>query len=135
MPRVRKGAARRRKHKRILKAAKGFYGARSRRYRAAKESLLKAGEYATRDRRRRKRDFRRLWITRISAACKQRGLRYSQFMNGLFWADIQLNRKMLAEIAVHDPAAFDRIVEMARDAAEQGRKKLDEKQAQTADAE
>lgn len=113
MPRVRKGAARTRKHKRILKAARGFYGANSRRYSIAKEKVFRAGVTATRDRRNRKRDFRRLWIVRISAACRQRGLRYSRLMEGLFNKDILLNRKMLSEIAVADPAAFDAIVEGA----------------------
>ena len=113
MPRVRKGAARRRKHKRVLKAARGYYGAASRRYRIALQSIFRAGVYATRDRKRRKRDFRRLWITRITAACRQRGFRYSQFMYGLAEANIDLNRKMLSEIAVADPAAFDAIVEAA----------------------
>ncbi len=118
MPRVRKGAARRRKHKRILKAARGYYGAASRRYRTAKQSVFRAGVNATRDRQLRKRDFRRLWITRISAACRQRGVNYSQFMNGLFLADIDLNRKMLSEIAIAEPGAFDKIVELAAAAAE-----------------
>lgn len=113
MPRVRKGAARNRKHKRVLKAARGYYGSYSRRYTLAKEKTFRAGVMATRDRRNRKREFRRLWITRISAACKQRGLRYSQLMEGLFNGAILLNRKMLSEIAVADPAAFDAIVQAA----------------------
>jgi large subunit ribosomal protein L20 len=120
MPRVRKGAARRRKHKRILKAARGFRGASSRRYRLALQSVYRAGTMAGRDRRTRKRDFRRLWITRITAACRQREIRYSRFVYGLGLADIELNRKMLSEIAVADPAAFDAIVEKARAAAEAG---------------
>jgi large subunit ribosomal protein L20 len=114
MPRVRIGAARHKKHKRILKAAKGYYGSASRRYRIALERTFKAGVYATRDRRNRKRDFRRLWITRISGACDQRGLKYSEFMHGLNEAGIKLNRKMLSEIAIADPAAFDTIVEAAK---------------------
>lgn len=113
MPRVRKGAARRRKHKRILKNARGFYGAASRRYRLAMEKIFRAGVMATRDRKTRKRQFRRLWITRISAACRQRGVRYGTFMNALAGADILLNRKMLSEIAIADPAAFDAVVETA----------------------
>ena len=117
MPRVRKGAARRRKHKRILKAAKGFFGAGSRRYRIALDKTFRAGVSATRDRKRRKRDFRRLWITRITAACRQRDLRYSEFMFGLAAADVALNRKMLSEIAIADPAAFDAIVALATDGA------------------
>ena len=115
MPRVRKGAARHQKHKRVLKAARGYYGAMSRRYRLAIQSVLRAGVNATRDRKRRKREFRRLWITRISAACRQRGLRYNQFMFALVESGVALNRKMLSEIAVSDPAAFDAIVEKVRD--------------------
>ncbi|MBN1942042.1 MAG: 50S ribosomal protein L20 [Phycisphaerae bacterium] len=113
MPRVRKGAARTRKHNRIRKAARGFYGTSSRRYSLAKEKVFRAGVTATRDRRTRKRDFRRLWITRISAACRQRGLRYSRLMEGLFEKDILLNRKMLSELAIADPAAFDAVVAAA----------------------
>ena len=113
MPRVRKGAARTQRHKRILKAARGFYGANSRRYRIAKEKVFRAGVFATRDRKTRKRQFRRLWIIRISAACRQRGIRYSQLIAGLFDKGILLNRKMLSEIAIADPAGFDTIVEAA----------------------
>lgn len=113
MPHVKKGAARKRKHKKILKAARGFYGAASRRYRMAKEKTFRAGVMATRDRKTRKREFRRLWITRISAACSQRGIRYSVFMDALNKADIFVNRKMLSEIAIADPAAFDAIVAAA----------------------
>ena len=110
MPRVRKGAARTQKHKRVLKAAKGYYGANSRRYRTAKQQIFRAGVFATRDRRRKKLDFRRLWITRISAACRQRGVRYSQLIAALIDKEIRLNRKMLSEIAIHDPGAFDEIL-------------------------
>lgn len=113
MPRVQKGAARHKKHKRVLKQAKGFYGANSRRYRQAKQQIFRAGVNATIGRKQRKRQFRRLWITRISAACKQRGLRYSQFMEGLYNNAIDINRKMLAEIAVDDPQTFDAIVTAA----------------------
>jgi large subunit ribosomal protein L20 len=113
MPRVRKGAARRRKHKRVLRDARGYHGAASRRYRVALQETFRAGVMATRDRQRRKRDFRRLWITRITAACRQRGLTYSRFLHDLADADIHLNRKMLSEIAVADPAAFDAIVAAA----------------------
>ena len=113
MPRVRKGAARRRKHKRVLKAARGFYGSASRRYRVALNKTFRAGVYATRDRKTRKRQFRRLWITRISAACAQRGIQYSRFINALGEAAIELNRKMLSEIAIADPEAFDSIVDIA----------------------
>ena len=118
MPRVRKGAARRRKHNRVLKAARGFYGAYSRRYRIALQQVYRAGVMATRDRRTRKRDFRRLWITRITAACRQRDIQYSRFIFGLAEAHIDLNRKMLSEIAIADPAAFDLLVERAKSAVE-----------------
>ena len=117
MPRVRKGAARRRQHKRILRAARGYHGAMSRRYRVARQSIFRAGVNATIDRKRRKREFRRLWITRISAACRQRGLRYSQLQAALFEADIKLNRKMLSEVAIADPAAFDAVLAAAGVAA------------------
>ena len=113
MPRVRKGAARARKHKKTLKAARGMIGAASRRYRVAIEAWLRAGRYATVGRKLRKRDFSRLWITRISAACRQRGLLYSRFMHGLSENGVVLNRKMLAEMAVADPGAFDRLVAVA----------------------
>ena len=114
MPRVRKGAARHRAKKRILKAAKGYRGSRGHLYRHAKEAVMRAAVNARIDRRRRKRDFRGLWIIRLSAACRQRGIRYSQFINGCKKADIRLNRKMLSEIAVDDPQGFDAVVEAAK---------------------
>lgn len=117
MPRVRPGHATRKRHKRVLKAAKGYRGTRSKLFRVAKQTVIKAGQYAFRDRRARKRDFRALWITRISAACDARGLSYSKFMGGLKKADIFLNRKMLSEIAIADPAAFDKIFEIASKSA------------------
>lgn len=113
MPRSKKSNITRRKHKKVLKAARGMYGAVSRRYHLAKQKTFRAGVMATRDRRRRKREFRALWIVRVSAACRQRGIRYSEFINALFAADIDLNRKMLSEIAIADPAAFDAIVAAA----------------------
>lgn len=113
MPRVRKGAARKQKHKRVLREARGYFGTKSRHYQQAKVALMRAGRFAWRDRRRRKRDMRRLWITRITAACRMRDTRYSLFMNGLKRAGILLNRKMLSEIAIHDPASFDAIVATA----------------------
>jgi len=116
MPRVRKGSARRRAKKRILKAVKGHRGAAGRCYRLAKEATVRAAVNAYTDRKRRKRDFRRLWIIRLNAACRQRGMRYSQFIDGCKKASIQLNRKMLSEIAIADPAGFDRIVEAAQTA-------------------
>ena len=114
MPRVRKGAARRRKHKAVLKAARGYRGSASRRYRLALQSIFRAGVNATRDRKRKKREFRRLWITRITAACRQRGVNYSRFMYACRETDIDLNRKMLSEIAIADPAAFDAIIELVK---------------------
>ena len=114
MPRVRKGSARRQAKKRILKAVKGHRGAAGRLYRLAKESAVRADVNARIDRRRKKRDFRGLWITRLSAACRQRGIRYSQFIDGCKKANIQLNRKMLSEIAVADAEGFDAIVAAAK---------------------
>jgi len=111
MPRIRKGAARHQAKKRILKTVKGYRGSAGRLLRLAKEATIRAGVYARTDRRRRKREFRGLWITRLSAACRQRDIRYSQFINGLKKANILLNRKMLSEIAIADPAGFDAIVE------------------------
>lgn len=119
MPRVRKGAARRQSKKRILKAVKGYRGSVGRLYRLAKEATVRAGVNARIDRKRRKRDFRGLWIIRLNAACKQRGMRYSSFINGCKKAKIALNRKMLSEIAIDDPKAFDAIVEAAKAAKEQ----------------
>ncbi len=114
MPRVRKGAARHRAKKRILKAVKGHRGSAGRLYRLAKEATVRAAVNARIDRKRRKRDFRGLWITRLNAACRQRGIRYSQFINACKKANIGLNRKMLSEIAIADPDGFDVIVEAAR---------------------
>jgi len=108
------GAARRRSKKRILKAAKGFVGGRRRLFKSAKETLLRAGMFAYRDRRSRKRDFRRLWITRISAAAEMRGLRYSRFIQGVRLAGIGLDRKSLSELAIHDPETFDAITDRVR---------------------
>lgn len=113
MPRVRKGAARAKRKRRILKAAKGYRGGRSKLYRTAINAVTRAGQYAYRDRRNRKRTFRSLWITRITAACRERGIRYSQFICGLKQADVDLNRKMLSEIAIADPTGFDKLVALA----------------------
>jgi len=114
--RTRKGAARNRAKNRLFKRAKGYRGGRGNLLRTVKETLVRAGVYAYRDRKVRKRDFRRLWITRINAACRSRGMRYSQFIHGLGKAGIELDRKSLAEIAVCDPSGFDTIVETARGA-------------------
>ncbi len=114
--RTTKGAARNRAKNRLFKAAKGYRGGRRNLLRTVKENLLRAGKYAYRDRRVRKRDFRRLWITRINAAVRMRDLRYSEFIHGLDKAEVRLDRKMLAEIAVSDPEGFDRIVEVVKEA-------------------
>ena len=119
MPRVRKGAARRQVKKRVLKAVKGHRGSAGRLYRLAKEAVVRAEVNARVGRKLRKRDFRGLWIVRISAACRNRGVRYSQFIAGCKKANIQLNRKMLSEIAIADPAGFDAIVESAKAALAQ----------------
>jgi large subunit ribosomal protein L20 len=115
MPRVRGGFKTRRRRKKILKMAKGYYGAKSRLYRVATEAVDKALGYAYRDRRVKKREFRSLWIVRINAAVRALGMTYSQFMNGLLKAKINLNRKALADIAVRDPKAFDELVRIARE--------------------
>ncbi len=116
MPRVRKGAARTQARKRLLKRARGYYGVKSRHKYQAKNALIRAGKYAYRDRRRRKRDMRQLWITRITAACRMRGSRYSLFINGLKRAGNDLNRKMLSQIAIDDPKLFDKLVKIAVEA-------------------
>lgn len=112
--RTRKGAARTRAKKRLFKKTKGYRGGRKNLLRTAKETLVRAGAYAFRDRKVRKRQFRRLWIIRINAACRERGIRYSVFINGLKKANIELDRKTLSEMAIHDPAGFDRIVEAVK---------------------
>ena len=114
MPRVRPGHATRRRHKKVLRAAKGYWGSRSKLFRVAKQFVLKARVYAFRDRRVRKREFRALWIIRVSAASEARGLSYHKFIHGLKEAGVFLNRKMLSEIAIADPAAFDKLVELAK---------------------
>jgi len=113
MPRVRKGAARTRARNKLLRQARGYFGTKSRHKYQAKIAVRRAGCYAFRDRRARKRDMRALWITRITAACRMRGTRYSLFINGLKLAGIDLNRKMLSQIAIDDPKLFDKIVEQA----------------------
>ena len=114
MPRARVGSARHRRKVRVLRAARGYRGGRSKLYRTAKEALVRAGAFAYRDRKARKRSFRALWITRLTAACRARGLPYSRFIFGLQAAKVILNRKMLSEIAIHDPQAFDAIVDIAK---------------------
>ncbi len=116
MPRALKGAARRQAKTRWFKAARGYRGSRGKTWRRVKEAVVRAGAFAYRDRRNRKRDFRRLWITRITAACRARGFNYSRLIAGLNAANIQLNRKMLSEIAIADPGTFDQIVDKAKSA-------------------
>ena len=114
MPRVKRGVVASRRHKKVLKQAKGYYGARSRIFRVAKQAVTKAGQYAYRDRRQRKRQFRALWITRINAQSRANGLSYSRLINGLKKAEIGLDRRVLADLAVHDKPAFAAIVEQAK---------------------
>jgi large subunit ribosomal protein L20 len=114
VPRIKRAVHGRKKRRAVLEQAKGYYGARSRRYRVAREQLLHSGQYAYRDRRARKRDFRRLWITRIGAAARQNGMSYSAFVRGLRGAGMDLDRKVLADIAVADPKGFSGLVEVAK---------------------
>ena len=116
MPRVKRGVTAHARHKKVLKLAKGYYGARSRVYRVAKQAVIKAGQYAYRDRKQRKRQFRALWITRINAAARECGLSYSRFMDGLKKASIDLDRKVLADMAVFDKEAFAELVKLAQSA-------------------
>ena len=116
MARVKGAMMTRKRKKKTLKMAKGYYGAKSRLFKTAKEAVMKSGNYAYIGRKQKKRDFRRLWITRISAACKQNGMNYSTFINGLKKAGIELNRKMLSEIAIADPKAFTALTEQAKEA-------------------
>ena len=116
MVRITIGAPRREKKRRYFKQAKGFRGGRSKLWRTVRETLLRAWAYSTRDRRAKKRQFRRLWITRVNAAARMRGMSYSAFVDGLKKAGIGLNRKELSELAIHDPGTFDRLVEEARSA-------------------
>ncbi|MEM7251789.1 MAG: 50S ribosomal protein L20 [Pseudomonadota bacterium] len=114
MPRVKRGVQAHARHKKVMKQAKGYYGARSRVYRVAKQAVIKAGQYAYRDRRQRKRQFRALWIARINAAARLHGLSYSRFIHGLDQAGIDLDRKMLADLAVHEKEAFAALAEQAK---------------------
>ncbi|MBC5787749.1 MULTISPECIES: 50S ribosomal protein L20 [Clostridiaceae] len=114
MARVKRAMMTRKRRKKVLKLAKGYFGGKSKLFRTAKEAVMKSGQYAYIGRRQKKRDFRRLWITRISAGCKMNGMNYSTFMNGLKKAGITLNRKMLSEIAINDPAAFTTLCEKAK---------------------
>ena len=120
MPRVKRGVTASARHRKVLNKAKGYYGARSRIYRVAKQAVIKAGQYAYRDRRVRKRDFRGLWIVRINAAARECGLSYSRLIHGLHTAGIEVDRKVLADLAVREPAAFAALVDVARAAAPAG---------------
>ena len=114
MPRVKRGVTARARHKKVLNLAKGFRGRRGNVFRIAKEAVMKAGQYAYRDRRTRKRVFRQLWIARINAAARELGMTYSKFMAGLKKAQISIDRKVLSDLAIHDPAAFGSIVEKVK---------------------
>ncbi len=115
MPRTKRGNVARNRRKKILKLAKGYYGSKSKLFRVANQQVMKSLAYAYRDRKQRKRDFRKLWIARINAAARAGGLSYSRFINGLRKADVQINRKVLADLAVNDKEAFNRLVEVAKE--------------------
>ena len=116
MPRVKRGVQARARHKKVLDKAKGYYGARSRVYRVATQAVIKAGQYAYRDRKVKKRTFRSLWIVRINAAARECGMSYSRLVDGLTKAEVQIDRKVLADLAVHDMVAFGQIAEKAKQA-------------------
>ena len=118
MPRVKRGVTAKKRHKKVLKKAKGYYGARSRVYRVAKQAVIKAAQYAYRDRKQRKRHFRALWIVRINAAVRELGLSYSRFINGLKKANIEIDRKILADLAVHNKDTFAAIVDKVKQVIE-----------------
>ena len=115
MTRVKNGVATKARHKKVLKEAKGYFGSKHRLYKSAKEQLMHSGQYAFRDRKQKKRDFRKLWITRINAACRQNDISYSRFIEGLNKAGVEVNRKMLSEIAINDPKMFSEFVKIAKD--------------------
>ena len=115
MARVKNGAVTKARHKKVLKAAKGYFGSKHRLYKTAKEQLMHSGQYAFRDRKQKKRDFRKLWITRINAACRMNDISYSRFIEGLNKAGVEINRKMLSEIAINDPKMFSELVKTAKE--------------------
>lgn len=115
MARVKNGAVTKARHKKVLKEAKGYFGSKHRLYKSAKEQLMHSGQYAFRDRKQKKRDFRKLWIARINAACRQNDISYSRFIEGLNKAGVEVNRKMLSEIAINDPKMFSEFVKVAKD--------------------
>ena len=125
MARVKNGAVTKARHKKVLKQAKGYFGSKHRLYKSAKEQLMHSGQYAFRDRKGKKREFRKLWITRINAACRENGISYSRFIEGLNKAGVEVNRKMLSEIAINDPKAFTELVEVAKKGKE-GKIKVNE---------
>ena len=136
MARVKGGTISRARHKKVMKKAKGYFGSKHRLYRTAHEQVMHSGKYAFRDRRQKKRDFRKLWITRINAACRQNDISYSKFINGLNKAGIEINRKMLSEIAIDNAEAFKELVNVAKDAlngkvAKTETKKVETKKAET----
>lgn len=115
MARVKNGAVTKARHKKVLKQAKGYFGSKHRLYKSAKEQLMHSGQYAFRDRKQKKREFRKLWITRINAACRENEISYSRFIEGLTKAGVEVNRKMLSEIAINDSKAFSELVKIAKD--------------------
>ena len=118
MTRVKNGVTTKARHKKVLKAARGYFGSKHRLYKTAKEQLMHSGQYAFRDRKQKKRDFRKLWITRINAACRENEISYSRFIEGLTKAGVDINRKMLSEIAINDPKAFSELVKTAKEGLE-----------------
>lgn len=116
MARIKRGVATKRKHKKVLNQAKGYYGSKSKLFKTANQAVIKSLSYAFIGRKHRKRDFRKLWISRINAAARQNGLSYSKFMHGLKLAKIEINRKVLSEMAIHDPEGFKKLVELAKNA-------------------
>ena len=126
MARVKGGTIHRARRKKVMDRAKGYFGSKHRLYKSAKEQVMHSGAYAYRDRRQKKRDFRKLWITRINAACRMNEISYSKFINGLSIAGVTINRKMLAEIAIDNPKTFANLVKIAKDALENGAKEVKE---------
>ncbi len=133
MARVKGGTVSKNRRRKVLKQAKGYFGSKHRLYKTAQEQVFHSGAYAYRDRRQKKRDFRKLWIARINAACRENGISYSKFMNGLSIAGVEINRKMLSELAIDNPKAFSELVEVAQSALKSSKKpevKEEKKEAQ-----
>ena len=127
MARVRNGVVTKARHKKVLKEARGYFGSKHREFKSAKEQLMHAGQYAYRDRRQKKRDFRKLWIVRINAACRLNEISYSRFIEGLNKAGVEINRKMLSEIAINDPKAFSELVKVAKNGKVEAKARKEEK--------